>query len=460
MSFEKNQLIPLTIEALSSDGNGIGHADGMAVFVPGTVPGDQLSVRLVKLCKNYAFGIIENIHQPSPHRIKPDCSVCSVCGGCDFRFMTYAAELAEKQTFVKDALLRLGGLEVEVAPVLPSPQENEYRNKVQYPVVRTAQGKVEAGFYANRSHRVVPCSDCRLQPELLNQIVATLCRLMERFSVSAYDEAEHKGLVRHFYLRHGVHTGEIMVCLVCNGRSLPHQDEFISQLLKKHPQITTIVLNVNLQKTNVVTGKENIPLYGEGVIHDTLCGVPVTLNPLSFYQVNTPGAEQLYGVAADFAAEGLEKEAENPRVLLDLYCGAGTIGLSMIDRFDALIGVEIIPQAVENACANAEALGVAQQCRFLCADAGQAAAQLAAEKLHPTVIVLDPPRKGCDIPTLDAVLQMSPKRIVMVSCNPSTAARDARYLTDNGYSIQQVQPVDMFPRTKHVECVINLVRKS
>ena len=455
--FSKNQIIPLEITALSNDGNGVGHIDGMAVFVAGGVVGDELDVRLVKLCKTYAFGIIERIRKASPHRIEPDCAVCHSCGGCDFRSMTYEAELAAKQSFVQDAMTRLGGLNITVEDILPSPSENGYRNKVQYPVARLGDGKVTAGFYASRSHRVIPCPECRLQPELLNSIIRTICRLMEQMKVSVYDESTGKGLVRHLYLRHGVHSGEVMVCLVCNGTKLPRQQEFVEKLLQRHPEISTVVLNVNTKNTNVITGDENIVLFGPGYIRDTMCGVPVCLDPLAFYQVNTLGAEQLYGIAAQYATENNNATG----LLLDLYCGAGTIGLSMADKFEKLVGVEIVPQAVENARANAAVMGFdTERARFLCADAGQAAAQLAAEGLKPDVIVLDPPRKGCDTATLDAALQMAPARIVMVSCNASTAARDTRYLVDHGYTLLKVKPVDMFPRTKHVESIVLLSREK
>ena len=458
--FVKNQIVPLTITALSSDGNGIGHIDGMAVFVAGAVVGDELDVRLAKLCKSYAFGISEQIRTPSPERIAADCAVCRSCGGCDFRTMTYAAELAAKQGFVRDALVRLGGLSAAVEPVFPSPQIDGYRNKVQYPLTRLPDGRTAVGFYASRSHRVIPCPDCRLQPSALNNIVHTLCRLIDRFQLSLYEESSHHGLIRHLYLRHAVHTGEIMVCLVCNDNRLPHSKELLAQLLTAHPEITTVVLNVNTRQTNVITGEENLVLYGNGVIHDTLCGVPVTLDPLSFYQVNTLGAEQLYRVAAQFAAAPLPN-GRHPATgtLLDLYCGAGTIGLSMVGAFQRLVGVEIVPQAVENARANALSMGLTEErARFLCADAGTAAVKLAAEGLLPDVVVLDPPRKGCSGDTLDAVLRMQPARLVMVSCNPATAARDLRVLCDNGYLLEKVQPVDMFPRTRHVETVALMTR--
>ena len=352
-----------------------------------------------------------------------------------------------------DALRRIGGLDVPVRDILPSPQTERYRNKVQYPLFLAGDGSVQAGFYASRSHRPLPCGDCLLQPGLLNRIAATLCALLTQYHISVYDEQAHRGLARHIYLRHAVTNGSVLVCLVCNGRSLPHAQDICAALVKAHPEVESVVLNVNTHKTNVITGKECITLYGPGVLHDTMRGVPVALGPLSFYQVNTEGANRLYSVAADFAAPGPED------TLLDLYCGAGTIGLSMAEHCGRLIGVEIVPEAVESARRNAAAMGV-EHAEFFCADAGTAAQKLAADGLLPNIVVLDPPRKGCDEPTLKAVLAMAPQRIVMVSCNPATAARDLKYLSQHGYAVQAVQPVDMFPRTKHVETVVLLSHKK
>ena len=257
--------------------------------------------------------------------------------------------------------------------------------------------------------------------------------------------------MRHLYLRHAITTNQVLVCLVCNGSQLPHSEEICRDLTARHPEVCSIVLNVNRQQTNVITGLQCISLFGNGLLADEMAGVPVELGPLSFYQVNTRGANQLYSVVQTFA------ELTGKELLLDLYCGAGTIGLSMAAQCQKLIGVEIIPQAVESARQNAERMGV-RHAEFFCADAGQAAQRLAAQSLHPDVIVLDPPRKGCDSATLQAVLQMNPPKIVMVSCNVSTAARDVRFLCENGYQVQAIQPVDMFPRTKHVEAVIGLIR--
>ena len=453
MPLQKNQILTLRIERLSSDGSGVAHsADGEAVFVPGTAPGDEARVRIVKDCGRYAFGILDELLTPSPDRIPVDCPVAGPCGGCSLRHLDYAAELRAKQESVLDAFRRIGGLEVPVLDILPSPEVDRYRNKVQFPVGVDKNGAPCIGFYAGRTHRIVPCPDCRLQPGVLNEIGNALCAFFAQQGIRPYDEQSGKGLVRHIFLRRGAHSGQIMVCLVCTRAKLPHAEQLCTALREQFPAISTILLNVNAKNTNVILGGENHILYGPGYIEDTLCGVPVRLGPLSFYQVNTLAAERLYGVAAQYA------QLTPDDTLLDLYCGMGTIGLSMADQCRELIGVEIVPEAIESAKANAARMGkaVAAKSRFFCADAGQAATQLAAEGLHPDIVMLDPPRKGCDEATLSAVVRMAPRRVVYVSCNPATAARDAAWLEKNGYHAEKVQPVDLFPRTKHVECVIAL----
>ena len=453
MPLQKNQVLTLTIERLSNDGSGVAHSpDGEAVFIPGTAPGDVAAIRIVKDCGRYAFGILDAIQIPSPDRIPVDCAVADPCGGCSLRHLDYAAELRAKGESVTDAFRRIGGLDVPVLPPLPSPEIDRYRNKVQFPVGCDKNGKPCIGFYAGRTHRIVPCPDCKLQPDVLNEIGNTLCDFFAAHNIQPYDEQTGKGLVRHVFLRRGVHSGQIMVCLVCTRPKFPHSEELVAALREQFSDIASVLINVNAKKTNVILGEETISLYGPGYIEDTLCGVPVRLGPLSFYQVNTLAAERLYGIAAEYA------QLEPSDVLLDLYCGMGTIGLSMADRCRELIGVEIVPEAIDSAKANAARMGdaVAAKSRFFCADAGQAAARLAAEGLRPDVIMLDPPRKGCDETTLSAVVQMSPRRVVYVSCNPSTAARDAAWLEEHGYHAEKVQPVDLFPRTRHCECVIAL----
>ena len=453
MPLQKNQILTLRIERLSSDGSGVAHsADGEAVFVPGTAPGDEARVRIVKDCGRYAFGILDELLTPSPDRIPVDCPVAGPCGGCSLRHLDYAAELRAKQESVLDAFRRIGGLEVPVLNILPSPDVDRYRNKVQFPVGVDKNGVPCIGFYAGRTHRIVPCPDCKLQPSVLNEIGNALCAFFAQQGIRPYDEQSGKGLVRHIFLRRGAHSGQIMVCLVCTRAKLPHAEQLCTALRGQFPAISTILLNVNAKNTNVILGSENHILYGPGYIEDTLCGVPVRLGPLSFYQVNTLAAERLYGVAAQYA------QLSPDDTLLDLYCGMGTIGLSMAEQCRELIGVEIVPEAIESAKANAARMGeaVAAKSRFFCADAGQAATQLAAEGLHPDIVMLDPPRKGCDEATLSAVVRMAPRRVVYVSCNPATAARDAAWLEQNGYHAEKVQPVDLFPRTKHCECVIAL----
>ena len=453
MPLQKNQILTLRIERLSSDGSGVAHSpDGETVFVPGAAPGDEADVRIVKDCKRYAFGILDHLRTPSPDRIPVDCAVAGPCGGCSLRHLDYTAELRAKQENVTDAFRRIGGLDVPVLDICPSPEVDRYRNKVQFPVGLDKNGNPCIGFYAGRTHRIVPCPDCKLQPGVLNDIGNALCRFFAENGIQPYNEETGRGLVRHIFLRRGAHSGQIMVCLVCTRPNLPHADALCTRLREQFADIATILLNVNSKNTNVILGTETHTLYGPGYIEDTLCGVPVQLGPLSFYQVNTLAAERLYGIAAQYA------QLTPDDLLLDLYCGMGTIGLSMVDHCRELVGVEIVPEAIESAKANAARMGdaVAAKSCFFCADAGQAATRLAAEGLHPDVVMLDPPRKGCDEATLSAVVRMAPRRVVYVSCNPATAARDAAWLEQNGYHAEKVQPVDLFPRTKHCECVIAL----
>lgn len=457
MPLQKNQILTLRIERLSSDGSGVAHSpDGETVFVPGAAPGDEADVRIVKDCKRYAFGILDHLRTPSPDRIPVDCAVAGPCGGCSLRHLDYTAELRAKQENVTDAFRRIGGLDVPVLDICPSPEVDRYRNKVQFPVGLDKNGNPCIGFYAGRTHRIVPCPDCKLQPGVLNDIGNALCGFFAENGIQPYNEETGRGLVRHIFLRRGAHSGQIMVCLVCTRPNFPHADALCTRLREQFADIATILLNVNSKNTNVILGTETHTLYGPGYIEDTLCGVPVQLGPLSFYQVNTLAAERLYGIAAQYA------QLTPDDLLLDLYCGMGTIGLSMVDHCRELVGVEIVPEAIESAKANAARMGdaVAAKSCFFCADAGQAATRLAAEGLHPDVVMLDPPRKGCDEATLSAVVRMAPRRVVYVSCNPATAARDAAWLEQNGYHAEKVQPVDLFPRTKHVETVVLLSHKK
>lgn len=447
MPFTKNQIITLEIKSISNDGNGVAHKDGQAVFVPMTAPGDIAEVRIVKPMKSYAFGRVERLLAPGPDRIRQDCPVAGPCGGCGLRHIRYEAECAAKTQFVRDAFARLGKLDVPVREVLAAPSADRYRNKVQLPVGTDENGHIVTGFFAGRSHRIVACADCRLQPEWMNQLAARACTLLEENGITAYNEETHTGRVRHLYMRQGWHSGQRLLCFVVNGNGLPNEAE-ICATLQKEFALTTILVNRNSERTNVILGRKTRTVLGPGVIEDTLAGVPLRMGVHEFYQVNTPAAETLYAKAREYA--GL-KETD---FLLDLYCGMGTIGLSMLPDCRRLVGVEVVPQAVDGARQTAARLGLDDdRADFRCQDAGSAAAQLAAEGARPDVIVVDPPRKGCDEATLTAIAEMAPRTVVMVSCNAATAARDTKWLTEHGYKAVEVQPVDLFPRTRHVETV-------
>ena len=453
MPFTKNQILHLTIESLSSDGNGVAHWDGQAIFVPGTAPDDVAEVRIVKPMKNYAFGRLETLLTPGADRIPADCPAAGPCGGCGLRHINYQAECEAKTQFVRDAFARLGKLDVPVLPVLGAPDTDRYRNKVQLPVGEDENGHLVTGFYAGRSHRIVACADCKLQPAWMNQLAARACALLEKAGATAYREESHTGLVRHLFLRQGWHSGQRLLCFVLNGKALPDEQQ-LCETLQKEFDLTTVLVNENTARTNVILGTNTRTVLGPGTIEDTLAGVALRMGVHEFYQVNTPAAEVLYAKARAYAA------LQPDDFLLDLYCGMGTIGLSMLPDCRRLLGVEIVPQAVEGAKATAARLGLPRErADFRCEDAGAAAARLAAEGRHPDVIVVDPPRKGCDAATLEAIVRMAPRTVVMVSCNASTAARDTRWLFDHSYRAIEVQPVDLFPRTRHVEAVVLLSKE-
>lgn len=443
----KNQIITLEITALTNEGSGVGRYEGMAVFVPFSAVGDVIECRVVKVLKSYAYGRIERIVAPSPDRVENTCSAFGKCGGCAFRHITYEAELAAKDGFVRDAFERIGGFDydkTEFIPICGSEITDGYRNKLQMPLAKDGSGIV-SGFFSERSHRVIPVDECLLQPKIFSEIVGFVKSEAARLRISVYNEQTHEGVLRHVFLRKGHYSGEICAVLVAK-RKTPELIKLAAALGKCFPGIRGVVLNINPDKTNVILGERDILLSGSAEISDIMCGVNVEISPKSFYQVNTPAAEKLYRQAAEFAQpEG--------KTVLDLYCGAGTIGLSMADRAGKIIGAEIVPEAVENARKNALNSGFANA-EFICADAGQAAQELAENRLSPDVILLDPPRRGCGENTLSACVKMGPERIVMISCNAATAARDCKYLAEKGYSVKTVRAFDLFPRTKHVECVV------
>lgn len=452
VELSKNDKIELNIDALTSEGSGVGRYNGLAVFVNDTVPGDRIIAHIIKRSKNYAVGKIEKILSPSPSRIESDCPYSQRCGGCSFRNMTYDEELKYKLSRVNDSLERIGHLAIQTEEIIGAKSVDHYRNKAQYPV-SVCEGELFAGFYAYKSHRIIPCSDCRLQPKEFEQGIKAFEKWVEAADVTSYDENTGRGLLRHIYFRKGFATDELMACAVINGDSIPKADLLIDLLRKNLSNLKSVVVNINKSKTNVILGKTSKTIWGSDTINDRLLGKSFVISPNSFYQVNHSQCERLYEKAKEYA--GLT----GSEVLLDLYCGVGTIGLTMADGAKRLVGIEIIPQAVENAKINA-ALNNITNAEFICADAAKGAELLREEGITPDVIILDPPRKGCDKALLDTVVQMAPKKIVYVSCDSATLARDLEILKNKDYITQRVTAVDMFPRTPHVEAVAQIVRNN
>ena len=453
----KNQIIPLEITGMTAEGQGVGRFCGLAVFAAQGAPGDQLDVRIVKVLRSFAYGIIEQIRVPSPDRQEPDCPHYARCGGCAMRHISYAAECRIKEQTVRDAFHRLGGLQPEQElPIFGAEQSGGYRNKAQYACgISPETGLPCFGFYAPRSHRLIPLTDCPLQPALFGRILRSCGDMLaepQYRSITPYDETTGRGVLRHLYLRQGYHSGEVMVCFVAAAAA---QKELLrgigERLMREFPAIRSVMLNVNPAQTNVILGGRTLCLCGAETVGDTLCGIPVQLSPQSFYQVNTAQAERLFAEAKRLA------DPQPDELLLDLYCGTGVIGLSMADAVGRVIGAEVVPEAIADAKRNAARAGIGNA-EFFCGDAGKIAAELAAKGTRPDLIVLDPPRKGCDAVTLDACTEMAPERIVMISCNPATAARDAAYLCAKGYALRVLRAVDLFPRTAHVECVVLMSR--
>ncbi len=446
----KNDLITLEITDITNEGFGFGKYNGMAVFVPFSAVGDKIEAKVLKVNKSYVYAKIEKMLLPSPDRIENDCPAFGKCGGCAFRHISYSAELKAKENFVKKAFAKIGGFEDESTiflPIEPSDEIERYRNKLEMPVGMNENKELYCGFFAARSHRIIPVEDCLLQPEIFSEIARFIVLKARELKISAYNELRHEGVLRHIFLRKAVNRQDGGVCCVIVAkRNVPEFKRLARELSEKFPEITGVVLNINPEKTNVILGEKEILLCGKSEISDEMCGVPVEISPKSFYQVNTKAAEKIYRKAAELAKP-------NGKVILDLYCGAGTIGLSMSKGAKKIIGVEVIPEAVENAIANAKEFG-ASNAEFICADAGDIAALNISEK--PDIILLDPPRKGCDTKTLDFCASLSPERIVMISCNPATAARDCKRLSELGFEVNAVQAFDLFPRTRHVECVVLL----
>ena len=447
----KNQIYEAIVTDYTAEGQGVAHVEGCAVFLPNAVAGERVRLRIEKAQKTWAAGKIVEILEKSPHRVNRECPVAKLCGGCDFWHMDYEEETRLKAERVKTCLNRLAGERLTEMPILAAPDCHGYRNKAQYPVA-AKKGRAYAGFFRAGTHDVVENRRCLILPEETDAVKDAVMDYVNQFRISVYDEATHKGLLRHIYVRRGAVSGQILVCLVCNGEKLPKVEALLSRL-QKIPGFTTLVLSVNTKKGNAVLGDKFVTLYGPGYIEDTLCGLNFRLSPRSFYQVNHHQAQRLYETA--IALAGITKND----TVLDLYCGVGTITLAMASSAGKVIGVEVIPQAVEDAKDNARRNGI-ENAEFFCGDAGQAALELEKNGVRPDVVVVDPPRKGLNADTIEALHRMAPRRIVYVSCDPATLARDVAMLKQRGYALQSATAADLFPKCAHVETVVCLCRKE
>ena len=448
--WKKNATLTLEITGYTAEGMGVARWDGRVVFVPGTILGERWEVQLLKVKTNVAWGRAVRLLAPSPERVELDCPLAGRCGGCQYRHMTYEEELRAKRQRVQDALTRVGGVSLELPQVLGAEDPLRYRNKVQFPVAQEKRG-LAVGYYRARSHDVLDVADCLLQPEAVTTLRRAFKGWMERYRIPAYDEGNRQGLIRHLYVRTN-QAGEALCCVVANGARLPHAPELVQALRQAAPALAGLVLNTNTKDTNVILGPSYRTIWGRDFLEERLCGMTFRLSVPSFFQINRAQTERLYAQALEFA--GLTGR----ETVLDLYCGIGTISLALAQRAGQVIGAEIVPEAVQDAQANA-ARNQVDNARFLCGDAGEAAFQLAAEGVRPQVICVDPPRKGLAPEVPEILASMAPERIVYVSCDPATLARDVKRFRELGYPAVNAQAVDLFPRTAHVETVVLLGRK-
>lgn len=453
---KKEDIITLKIQDISSEGLGIGHHEGMAIFVKDTVIGDEIRAKIIKLKKTYAFGRLMEILTPSPDRVEPVCPVARQCGGCQIQAMDYQAQLRFKENKVKNNLMRIGGFEEELLntimePIIGMEVPFHYRNKAQFPIGTNKDGQLVAGFYAGRTHSIIDNHDCALGVEENQQILEIVLKHMRKRNIKAYDEATGKGLVRHVMIRFGFKTKQIMVCIIINGKKLPDESGLV-QKLTELPGMTSIVLNINKENTNVILGRETRLLWGREYIEDYIGDVKYQISPLSFYQVNPVQTERLYGTALEYA--GLEGN----ETVWDLYCGIGTISLFLAQKAGKVYGVEVVPEAIADAKRNA-VLNNLTNTEFFVGKAEEVLPEkYKKEGIYADVIVIDPPRKGCEEAVLDTMVRMEPKRIVYVSCDSATLARDLKYLRGHGYELKRVRATDMFPMGVHVETVCLLER--
>lgn len=448
----KNEEFTVLFEDLTHEGNGVCKIDGYPVFVPGALPDEKAVIKIVKTNKRFGFGILINLLTTSEERVTPPCKVYDKCGGCQTQHMSQGLQAEMKQNQIEHLLQKTAQLsDVIVNPVIVMDDPWYYRNKIQMPVGEK-NGEIITGFYQARSHQIIDDMDtCLIQHEIGNEILAEIRVLANELGITAYNEHEHKGILRHIIIRTGYETDEVMVTFVTNTKDLPHSNKLIEQLTKKFPQIVSIVHNINLQKTNVIVGKKMKLLYGKKYLYDNIGDLTFGISAGSFYQVNPEQTKKLYNIALDYA------EIDENDTVVDAYCGIGTISLFLAQKAKKVYGIEIFDEAIQDAKMNAE-LNNITNAEFYQGAAEKVMPEWKANGFNPDVIVVDPPRKGCDQTLLDAMVEMHPKRIVYVSCNPATLARDLKILKKT-YDITKVQPVDLFPQTYHVEVVVKLERK-
>lgn len=450
---KKNETITIHIEDLTSEGNGVGKINGYPIFTPYALPGEEAVVKVVKVTKNLAFGKLLDVKEESPERVEPPCDVFYQCGGCQLQHMSYDLQLEMKRNQVKNVLKKIAHLEsVPVHPTIGMNDPWRYRNKVQIPVGEK-NGELITGFYQPRSHRIIDNMDtCVITDEVSDRGVEAVRRIADRLGIEAYHEETHRGVLRHIMVRTGKMTGETMIVLITRTEKIPHQAELIDELTKTFPNVKSIIHNINNKRTNVIFGNKTVVLWGEEYIHDKIGDLTFAISARSFYQVNPTQTEKLYRKALEYA------DISQDDIVIDAYCGIGTISLFLAQQAKKVYGVEIVPEAIEDAKKNAE-LNDITNAEFVVGAAEKVMPWWTAQGLKPDVIVVDPPRKGCDEALLKAMIDMEPNRIVYVSCNPSTLARDLRILEDGGYETKEVQPVDMFPQTGHVEAIALIQRK-
>lgn len=451
----KDDILELRIEDIGSEGEGIGHADGLTLFVKDAVPGDIVKAKIIKMKKSYGYARLLEVLKPSEDRVKPLCPVAKQCGGCQLQQLSYEKQLEFKENKIRNCLSRIGGFDCDrlvIEPIIGMEAPYYYRNKAQFPVERKKSGEIAAGFYAGRTHSIIDITECYIQDKESSKILAIFKAFLKEYNISIYDEKSHTGLVRRILTRVGRRTGEIMVCIIINGTSLPNSRQLVERLCELQ-NMTSICLNVNMEKTNVILGEQVVTLWGRDYITDYIGSIQYRISALSFYQVNPVQTEKLYETALKFA--GLEGN----ETVWDLYCGIGTISLFLAKEAKQVYGVEIIPQAVADARANAEQNGI-QNAEFFAGPAEEVVPHIFRErKAAADVVVVDPPRKGCDASLLNTIVEMQPKRIVYVSCDPATLARDLKFLCGEGYELVRVRGCDMFAGTVHVETAVLLVRK-